>query len=345
MNNKENFDLKSRLPFFIAEIGHNHQGSVETAKKMIKAAKDSGASAVKLQKRNNKKLYTKALYNQIYDNKNSYGETYGEHREFLELGKEEYLELKKYSDSLGIIFFATPFDFDSVDFLEEIGVSAYKIASADLINTPLQKYIAKKGKQIFLSTGGGTINDITRACKAILPINEKLCILHCTASYPADISDMNLNVIPKLIKEFPKQIIGISDHEHGIDAAAVAFMLGARVFEKHFTLNHSWKGTDHSFSLMPEGLKKLIRNINRIPKMLGDGNKQLLESEKKPLKKMGKSIVANKNLPAGHKLTEKDIALKSPAGGLPPYELENILGKSLKKELAEDDLITKEIVK
>ena len=344
MKKIKDMDLKNQLPFIIAEIGNNHQGSIETAKKMIKAAKDCGASAVKLQKRNNKKLYTKHLYNQVYDNKNGYGTTYGEHREFLEFGKKEYMELKNYAESLDIIFFATPFDFDSVDFLEEIGVPCYKIASADLVNTPLQKYIAKQDKQIFLSTGGGTIKDIIRACETILSINKKLCVLHCTMSYPTDISDMNLNVIPKLIKQFPELIIGIFDHQHGIDSATIAYMLGARVFEKHFTLNHSWAGTDHSFSFMPEGLRKLIRNINRIPKMLGDGNKQLLESEKKPLKKMGKSIVAIANLPKGHKLTEKDIALKSPSGGLPPYEMDNILGKSLKKELLEDEMVTKDAI-
>ncbi len=154
MKKIKDMDLKNQLPFIIAEIGNNHQGSIETAKKMIKAAKDCGASAVKFQKRNNKKLYTKKLYNQIYDNKNSYGATYGEHREFLEFGKKEYLELKNYAKSLDIIFFATPFDFDSVDFLSEIDVPAYKIASADLINTPLQKHIANQDKQIFLSTGG-----------------------------------------------------------------------------------------------------------------------------------------------------------------------------------------------
>ena len=197
---KKNLILKNNLPFVIAEIGHNHQGSVEKAKLLIKAAKDCGASAVKLQKRDNKSLFTKELYNQIYDNKNSFGKTYGEHREFLELGKKEYIELKKFSEKLGIHFFATPFDFKSVDFLEEIGVEAFKIASADLINIPLQTYIAKKNKQIFLSTGGGTIEDIDRACKNILKINKKLSILHCTASYPVDISEMNLKVISVLRK-------------------------------------------------------------------------------------------------------------------------------------------------
>lgn len=328
---------QSTNSFVIAEIGHNHQGSVVKAREMFLAAKESGANAVKLQKRNNKTLFVKELYDQPYDNENSYGATYGEHREALEFGRDEYLELQAYAKELDLMFFATPFDFESVDFLAELNMPAYKIASADLNNTPLQKYIAKQGKPIFLSTGGGTMNDIRRAAEAILPINSHLCILHCTASYPADLEDMNLNVIPALLKEFPELVIGLSDHENGIDAATIAYMLGARVFEKHFTLNRSMKGTDHSFSLEPQGMKKLIRNLNRVPVMLGDGNKQLLESEKKPLKKMSKSLVAARPLPAGHRLTEKDIAIKSPSGGLPPFEFENLIGKLLRVPLKEDD--------
>ena len=332
-------------PFVIAEIGHNHQGSIDTAKKMFDAAKEAGASAVKLQKRNNKTLFSKKLYNQVYDNENSYGATYGEHREALEFNRDEYLELQKYAEDLDLIFFATPFDLESVDFLAELEMPAYKIASADLKNIPLQKYVARKNKAIFLSTGGGTLEDIRRACEAILPINNNLCILHCTASYPADIEDMNLNVIPTLKAEFPDLIIGLSDHENGIDAASIAYMLGARVFEKHFTLNRAWRGTDHSFSLEPSGLRKLVRNLGRIPILLGDSVKRPLECELKPLQKMGKSLVAAHDLPVGHVLTATDVAIKSPSGGLPPYELDNVVGQTLHKSLCEDEFIFSEDLK
>ena len=325
--------------FVIAEIGHNHQGSLDMARAMFLAAKNAGADAVKLQKRNNRTLFTKALYIQPYDNENSYGATYGEHREALEFNRDEYLDLACYAKELGLMFFATPFDFESVDFLAEQAMPAYKIASADLTNIPLQKYVAKLGKPIFLSTGGGTMKDIHRACDAILPLNPYLTILHCTAAYPVNAEDMHLNVIPSLVAEFPELVVGLSDHENGIDAAAIAYMLGARVFEKHFTLNRAFRGSDHSFSLEPEGFRKMIRNLQRIPIMLGDGEKALLESEKKPLKKMSKSLVAASDLPAGHQLTEKDVAIKSPSGGLPPFELERILGKSLRDSLAEDDFI------
>ena len=222
--------------FVIAEIGHNHQGNINIAKKLISEAKLAGANAVKFQKRDNKNLYTKKFYNSVYDNPNSFGETYGKHREALELNKKQYKELIRFSKKIGIKLFATPFDFKSVDFLTELKMPFYKIASADLTNTPLQEYIAKKNKPIFLSTGGGNMLDVNRAVKNILKFNKKLSILHCTASYPAMIEDMNLNVISEYRKKFPNIKIGLSDHENGIDASTIAYMLGARVFDKHFTL-------------------------------------------------------------------------------------------------------------
>ncbi len=325
--------------FVIAEIGHNHQGNLDICKSMFVAAREAGANAVKLQKRNNKTLYTKALYNEPYNSENSYAPIYGEHREALEFNSEQYSELIRFAKEIDIIFFATAFDFESLDFLIQLDMPAYKIASGDLLNIPLQRRIAQLGKPVLLSTGGGTFTDIKRAVSAILEYTDDLVLFHCTASYPANVEDMNLLVIPELKKLFPNIIIGLSDHENGIDAASVGYMLGARVFEKHFTLNRSWKGTDQSFSLEPEGLRKLIRNLNRIPILLGSSDKQLLESEKRPLKKMAKTIVAKNDLPAGHTLTESDIALKSPGGGLPPYELENVIGKTLIQKLAEDDHI------
>ena len=325
--------------FVIAEIGCNHCGSVDRAMELIKSAKYCGADAVKFQKRNNKTLFTKELYNELYDNKNSYGKTYGEHREFLEFGKDEYQILQDFCKEIDIHFFATPFDFESVDFLSEFDLPAYKIASADIIHIPLLEYIAKLGKPIVLSTGGGSMDDIKRAVNTVLPINNDLIILHCTASYPVLYQDMNLNVIPKLIKEFPDQIIGLSDHENGAHAASLAYYLGARVFEKHFTLNRSWKGTDHSFSLESRGLTKLIRNLSRIPGLLGDGEKKLLSCEEKPLYKMRKSIVSKTDLNKGTILNYEHIDYKCPGGGLEPYRVVDIIGKTLSRELKKDSYI------
>lgn len=335
----------SRNNFYvIAEIGHNHQGSLAKAKELFLEAKKAGADAVKLQKRNNKNLYTRDFYNEFYNSENSYGNTYGEHREALEFNEIQYQQLISYAKELNIDFFATPFDFLSVDFLEKLNMPYYKIASADLLNLPLQEYIAKKNKPIFLSTGGGSIEDVKRAVNFILSINKKLTLLHCTAAYPAPIEDMNLKVISTYKKEFPDLIIGLSDHENGIDAGPVAYMLGARVFEKHFTLDRASKGTDHSFSLEPVGLTKFIRNLKRVDLMLGSGEKKLLESEKKPLFKMQKSIVVNKDIKLGHILKKEDIAFKSPGGGIHPYMYKEILGKKINRNLKEDSKILFEYI-
>ena len=331
--------VPSTTPYVIAEVGHNHQGNLGRCKEMFMMAKWCGADAVKLQKRDNKSLYTADLYNSPYENENSYGKTYGEHREALEFGRDEYVELKNYADEIGIDFFATAFDFGSADFLEDIGLPAYKIASGDLRNTPLLRHIASKGKPIFLSTGGAALDDVRRAYDTIMLLNSNLCIMQCTAAYPVDPKDMNLRVIETYIREFPDITVGLSDHQNGIAMAVVAYVLGARVFEKHFTLNRSWKGTDHAFSLEPTGFRKLVRDLERARQALGDGDKRILPCEEKPILKMSKKIVASRELPSGHVLGNDDIALKSPGDGLPPYEIENILGRALKVALYKDENI------
>jgi N-acetylneuraminate synthase/sialic acid synthase len=335
-----NFSLDlNKEVYVIAEIGHNHQGVIETAFELFRQAKLSGANAVKLQKRNNKKLYTKKFYNQIYQNKNSFGETYGLHREFLEFDEIQYKELQSFAKEIQIDFFATPFDFASLEFLEKLNMPAYKIASGDLMNTPLQKEISKLKKPIFLSTGGGTLLDIKRAYENITSINRNLSILHCTAAYPAPIEDMNLDVIKKLKEEFRNCRIGLSDHENGIDAAPIAYMLGASIFEKHFTLDRAKKGTDHSFSLEPMGLTRFVRNLHRIKKMIGSNEKKLLNSEVAPLFKMKKSIVAKKSMQAGKILEYSDLDFKSPGEGVDPYLYTELLGKKLKRNINEEDFI------
>ena len=327
--------------YVIAEIGHNHQGSVEQAKAMLTVAKDCGANAVKLQKRSNRTLYTREFFDQPYDNEFSFGPTYGEHREALELDREGYVELQRYARQIGITFFATPFDFESADFLAELDVPAFKMASGDVLNTPLLRHVAAFGKPMLVSTGGARMDDVDRAVEAIRPINEQLCVMQCTASYPCETEDLNLRVITALRERYPDFVIGLSDHQNGISMALVAYMLGARVVEKHFTLNHAWKGTDHAFSLMPEGLRKLVRDLRRVPVALGDGVKRPLPAEAKPLEKMRKKLVAARDLELGHVLTAADVAIKSPAdGGLPPYELDRLVGRRLRRPVAFEDFLT-----
>ena len=330
--------------YVIAEIGHNHQGSLEKARDLFRAAKEAGAHAVKLQKRDNRGLYTKAAYSKPYDNENSFGATYGEHREFLEFELKEYKELQAYARELGVDFFSTAFDLKSADFLEALNVPAYKIASGDLKSTPLLKYVATFGKPMIVSTGGAELDDVKRAYDTIMPINPQLAILQCTAGYPAAFEELDLQVIATYRQHFPKAVVGFSSHDNGIAMPVAAYMLGSRIVEKHFTLNRASKGTDHAFSLEPAGLKKMVRDLDRTFVAMGNGVKKIYDSEKAPIVKMGKSLVVARELPAGHALRAEDIVMKSPGGGIPPYELDAVIGRVTLKPLYEDDFLSYDVL-
>jgi N-acetylneuraminate synthase/sialic acid synthase len=328
--------------YVIAEIGHNHQGEMEKARTLIRAAAECDVDAVKFQKRDNRRLFTKALFDKPYDNENSFGATYGEHREFLEFDRAQYVELKALAEELGLHFFATPFEEWSADFLAELDVPAFKIASGDLKNTPFLRHVATFGKPIILSTGGGTMEDVRRATEAIVPINRQLAILQCTATYPTEAEDLHLRCIETFRREFPEQVVGLSDHFNGIAMAVVSYVLGARIIEKHFTLNHTWKGTDHALSLEPIGMRKMVRDLRRTRVALGSAEKAVRSRELPAIEKMGKSLVAARELPAGSLLGAGDVVAKSPGGGLPPFELEQVIGKRLRVALATDTPISPE---
>jgi N-acetylneuraminate synthase/sialic acid synthase len=325
--------------YVIAEIGHNHQGSVEKAKALFHAAKECGADAVKLQKRDNRTLYTRAMYDKPYENENSFGPTYGAHREALEFGWDEYVELKKYAAELGVDFFATAFDIPSADFLGRLDIIAYKIASGDLKNLPLLKHVAASQRPMLVSTGGASLEEVRRAYDTVMPLNPRLCLLQCTAAYPAPAEEINLRVVETFRQAFPDICVGFSDHYNGIAVAVASYVLGARVIEKHFTLNHTWKGTDHAFSLEPIGFAKMVRDLRRTRVALGDGLKRPYPSEESPMVKMGKTLVAGRDLAVGQVLTRDDIAMKSPGGGLPPSELERLIGRRLVRALSSDEAI------
>ena len=338
-------EIGDHMPcYVIAEIGHNHQGSLEKARELFREAKLAGAHAVKLQKRDNRGLYTRAAYDKPYDNENSFGATYGEHREFLEFGAREYKELKAYAAELGVDFFSTAFDIASADFLAALDVPAYKIASGDLKSTPLLKHVARFGKPVIVSTGGARLEDVQRAYDTIMPINSQLAILQCTAGYPAAAEELDLAVVATYRQQFPGAVIGFSSHDNGIVMPVAAYMLGARIVEKHFTLNRAMKGTDHAFSLEPVGLRKMVRDLERTAKAKGDGVKKVYDSERAPITKMGKSLVVARDLPGGHTLRAEDIVMKSPGGGIPPYELDRIIGRVTLKPLHADDFLSFEVL-
>jgi len=221
---------------------------------------------------------------------------------------------------------------------------AFKMASGDLTNIPLLTYVASFNKPMIISTGGGSLEDVQRAYAAVVPLNSQVCFLQCTASYPAAFEELNLRVITTYRERFPDVVVGLSAHDNGIAMALVGYVLGARVVEKHFTLNRSMKGTDHAFSLEHSGLRRLVRDLQRAKVAMGDGVKRPLASEAAPLQKMGKKLVAAHDLLPGQVLRRADIAIKSPGDGLPPYEIDRFIGQTLGCAFAEDENLRFEVL-
>lgn len=332
-------------PFIIAEIGHNHMGNLDHCKKLFLLAKEAGADAVKLQKRDNKNLYTVAMYNQPYTGPNSFGMTYGEHREALEFNWGQWVELKRFAREIDIILIATAFDEDSADFLFNLDLPAIKVASGDLKNIPLIRHIAFKGVPVIISTGGGTLSDIARAAGVLQVLATNFCILHCVASYPNLSEELNLLSISRLSDIFPDIAIGFSSHYDGITAPISAYHYGARIFEVHFTNLNNNKGNDHALSLEPKDLSELVHCLNEVHKMRGDGIKRRLCREEQPLLKMEKSIYPVRPLPEGHRIDGGDIVIKSPGGGIPPYQKGQVIGKITRCAFDENTPITWDKIK
>lgn len=289
--------------YVIAEIGHNHGGDPQTALDMIRVAAACGAHAVKFQKRDNDTLYSRALLEQPYENENSFGPTYGDHRRNLEFGLKPYRWCKLAAADAKVDFFATAFDEASADFLMKLGVPAIKIASGGLTDHALLSHVAGARVPIVLSTGGGTLKEIDAAVNTITKVHRQLAVLHCTAAYPVrDFKELNLRCIQTLRDEYPDFVIGWSGHDSGIAMSVAAYTLGARIIERHFTLNRANRGTDHAFSLEPSGLSKLCRDLARAHDALGDGIKRYLPSEVAPIAKMRR-----RETPDGLKITgQKD---------------------------------------
>ena len=282
-------------PYIIAEIGQNHNGSIDLAKKIIDMSKRCGADAVKFQKRDIDSELTEKAFNKPYNGPNSFGVTYGEHRKFLELSKHEHLELKEYCDMIGITYFCTPCDVPSVVLMEEIGCPFYKVASRDLTNIPLLEKLGQLEKTVIISTGMASIEDIDNAIEALSLPRDMLIIMQCVSQYPCDVKNVNLKVIETLKNKY-KTNVGLSDHTSGIIVPAVATSMGATVIEKHVTLDRTMKGTDQPGSLEEQGLKKLIQYVKTIQLAMGDGIKEINPATKEAKEKLSRSLTSSSKI-------------------------------------------------
>jgi len=330
--------------FIIAEAGVNHNGSVELAKKLIDAAKDAGADAVKFQTFKAESVVVKDAQKAEYQK-----ETTGEGSQYemikkLELAEEDFRELADYAEKKDIMFLSSPFDKESVDLLYELDVPAFKVGSGEITNFPLLRYIAKKRKPIILSTGMSTLGEIEEALDVIRSEGvEDIILLHCVSNYPARIEDVNLRAMGTLKQAF-KLPVGFSDHTLGITAPIAAVALGACVIEKHFTLDRNLPGPDHKASLEPDELKEMVKAIREVEKALGNGIKKPTKEEEKIKKVARRSIVAKVDISKGAIITEDMLDVKRPGTGIEPKYLKFIIGRKAKEDIKKDDVIRFEMI-
>lgn len=326
--------------FIIAEAGVNHNGSYELAKKLIDAAVDAEADAVKFQTFISEKCICKNASKAIYQKQTTdTDESQLEMVKKLELSFEEFSDLKRYCDSKNIMFLSTPFDNDSIDFLNSMGMTIFKIPSGEITNYPYLKRIGSLKKKVILSTGMSTLEEIRKAVKVLKDNGTTdISILHCNTEYPTPIEDVNLNAVNTLRKEF-KTNVGYSDHTLGIEVPIAAAAIGADIIEKHFTLDKNMQGPDHKASLEPEELKNMIQSIRNIEKAMGNGEKVVSKSEAKNINIARKSIVANCLIKKGEKFTESNLTCKRPGSGISPMKWNEIIGKTAERDFNEDELI------
>ncbi len=326
----------------IAEAGVNHNGSIELAKKMIDVAVDAGADYIKFQTFKSEKLVSihaeKANYQKSFTNKD---ESQFEMIKKLELGADNHKVLFDYCNFRGIKFISSPFDNESIDLLFDLGVDLYKIGSGEITNYPYLKKIATKGLPVILSTGMSSLTDIEEALAVLEGHGLKksqITLLQANTEYPTPYKDANLKAMLTLKESFNIET-GYSDHTLGIEVPVAAVSMGAKVIEKHFTLDKTLEGPDHKASLEPNELKRMIKAIRNIEDAMGNGIKIVSDSEKKNLLIARKSIVANCKILKGEKFTEENITTKRPGKGISPMRWEEVLGQTALKNFNIDDLI------
>ena len=343
---EKTYSNKSNNVFIIAEAGVNHDGNINKAYKLIDIASRSGADAVKFQAFNTKSLIKenvkKAKYQSI-NNKND--ESQFEMLKSLELRPSSFKQLKAYSEKKGLIFLTTPFDIESLNTLIDLNLVAYKVASTDTTNLPFLIRLSKRvDVPILLSTGMCFMDEVKLALKTIKKYNDKIVLMQCTSDYPANIEELNLNVLNEY-KKFKNCILGFSDHSVGNEASLMAIAMGARVIEKHFTVNRSEPGPDHSASLEPHELEKFIQAIRDSERMLGEYLKKPTKSELDNRMKLQKSIVTNQKIKKGEKFSlEKITAMRVGGKGISPISFKKIINRNANKDYEKGEIILKKQV-
>ncbi len=329
-----NHIIKKGSTFVIAEIGNNHNGSFERAIKMIDQAKRMGADCAKFQMRNMSEVYRKKSLTK--DGEDLGTEYIVDLLDRFELDIKQHKELYNYCTKIGIQYLCTPWDTASLEVLESFNLPAYKVASADLTNVPLLDALTNTKKPLILSTGMSTNEEIEKAISFLKNKKTEFVLLHCNSTYPAPLHDINLNWIRELQKKH--SLIGYSGHERGINISLAAVGLGACVIERHFTLDRNMEGPDHAASLTYDEFSKMIDGIREIEKALGDSNeRKLSQGEMINRENLGKSLVSSKDLKSGTVITNQDVIVKSPGQGLSPQLYDNLIGKTLKRDMKKED--------
>ncbi|MGE5499433.1 MAG: N-acetylneuraminate synthase [Syntrophothermus sp.] len=333
--------MKTNKTYIIAEAGVNHNGSLELAMKLVEAAKEAGADAVKFQTFKAEKLVSrKAVKAEYQMNSTSADESQFNMIKKLELSQDDHIKLFDFCKKTGIEFLSSPFDEESADFLDEIGLEIFKIPSGEITNIPFLKHIAQKGKKIILSTGMSQLGEIEEALSVINAYNTgDVVLLHCVTEYPAPYGEINLRAMLTLKQAFNIRV-GYSDHSPGIEISLAAIALGAEVIEKHFTLDKNLPGPDHKASLEPEELKNMIASIRNIEKSLGDGIKRPAECEIKNIHIARKSLVAVTDIAEGELISLSNISVKRPGSGILPKYLEQVIGKRARTSIAAEEVVT-----
>lgn len=328
--------------FIIAEVGVNHNGSLEIAKKLINASKDCGVDAIKFQTFKADKLVSKKAQKAEYQKNNTNSnESQYEMIKKLELTDENHKELVRYCNEKEILFISSPFDLASIDLLDHLGLNIFKIPSGEITNLPYLQKIGKLNKNVILSTGMADLGEIEDTLDVLVENGterEKITILQCNTEYPTPYEDVNLKAMLTIKNSFNVRV-GYSDHTKGIEVPIAAVALGAEVIEKHFTLDRNMEGPDHKASLEPDELKLMVESIRNIEKALGNGIKKPSKSELKNKPIARKSLVAIRRIEKGELFTENNIGIKRPGTGISPMRWNEIIGKNARRNFIEDELI------